>query len=274
MWRRAIAPGLALLAVLCTCAVPMPVCAEQTLTITLDASEPAKDDMALKHETTGATRENASKQTSTQTQSKSGATSTPIGRVGVITVPKANITSSPSSKSRVYYTCPKDTYLAIVTENKDWYGVLMSDGSTGWIPRKMVSLLDYQVVGKQTPASAAGNQIVNTAIKYLGIPYVWGGYSFSGLDCSGFVKAVFASHGISLPRVARDQANVGAVVPFNQLQAGDRLYFACKGSAIDHTGIYIGNGMFIHASSSRGGVGVDDLISSRYAKWLVIARRS
>ncbi len=150
----------------------------------------------------------------------------------------------------------------------------MSDSSTGWIPKKHVSLLDYQVVSKQPQGTVGGNTIINTALKYLGIPYVWGGYSFSGLDCSGFVKAVFASNGISLPRVARDQANVGAAVPANQLQAGDRLYFCCKGSYIDHTGIYMGNGMFIHASSSRGGVGIDNLFNSRYANWLVAIRRS
>ncbi len=278
MLRRVIWPGMALLAVLGICASGIPAAAEQTLTLTLDPTEAAKDDMRLKHETTGATKENstqaATKTYRAETQTKSSDKETPIGRVGVIIATKSDIKSAPSSKSRTYYTCPKDTYLAITGDNRDWYGVLMSDGSTGWIPKKCVSLLDYQVVGKQPQSSASSSAIVNTALKYLGIPYVWGGYSFSGLDCSGFVKAVFASHGINLPRVSRDQANVGTPVPFNQLQPGDRLYFACKGSVIDHTGIYIGNGMFIHASSSRGGVGIDNLVNSRYAAWLVSARRS
>lgn len=274
MLRRAILPAMALIAIFATCAV-----AEQTLTITLDPSAAKKDDIRLNHETTGATRENSSKQASAQqyrveTQSKTSGKETPIGRVGVVISAKADIKSSPSSKGYTYYTCPKDTYIAILGDNHDWYGVLMSNGSTGWIAKKSVSLLDYQVVSKQSPSSVAGSQIVNTALKYLGIPYVWGGYSFSGLDCSGFVKAVFASHGINLPRVARDQANSGAAVPFGQLQAGDRLYFACKGSAIDHAGIYMGNGMFVHSSSSRGGVGIDNLFSSHYTNWLVTARRS
>ena len=143
---------MALLVILGACAVDMPAAAEQTITLTLDGSKSAKDDMRLSHETTGATRDNASKQqATTQTGSKSGSSSkeTPIGRVGVIVVPKSNITASPSSRSRVYFTCLKDTYIAITGENKDWYGVLMSDGSTGWIPRKAVTLLDYQVVGRQ-----------------------------------------------------------------------------------------------------------------------------
>jgi len=268
-------PGMALLVVLGACMSGIPAAAEQTLTITLDPSESKKDDIRLSHETTGATRENSAKaQYQATTTAKTSGKETPIGRVGVITASKADIKSAPSSRGRVFYTCPKDTYLAITGQNGDWYGVLMSDGSNGWIPKKYVSLLDYQVVGKQPQGSVGGNQIINTALKYLGIPYVWGGYSFSGLDCSGFVKAVFASNGISLPRVARDQANVGSAVPFNQLQAGDRLYFCCKGSVIDHTGIYMGNGMFIHSSSSRGGVGIDNLLSSRYTAWLVAVRRS
>jgi len=277
MFLRVILPAMALLVILG--AIQVTAAAEQTLTITLDASATKKDDMRLTHETTGATRENSSKQASElqyrlQTSAKATGKEKPIGRVGVIIAAKADIKSAPTSKGHTYYTCPKDTYIAIVGENRDWYGVLMSDSSTGWIARKSVSLLDYQVVGNTTVSNASGSQVVNTALKYLGIPYVWGGYSFSGLDCSGFVKAVFASHGINLPRVARDQANVGTAVPFSQLQAGDRLYFACKGSVVDHTGIYMGNGMFVHSSSSRGGVGIDNLYNSRYTNWLVIARRS
>jgi cell wall-associated NlpC family hydrolase len=87
------------------------------------------------------------------------------------------------------------------------------------------------------------------------------------------VKAVFASHGINLPRVARDQANVGTPVSASQLQPGDRLYFACKGGEIDHAGIYIGNGLFIHSSASRGGVAVDNIMKPFYANALVTARR-
>ena len=278
MTRSSILHGAIALVFILTCAAGVGAAPERTLNVTLDPPAASQDDMRLKHETTGATKAGsgklaASQQYQAQTQTKSSGPQKPIGRVGVITASKADIKSAPGSRSSTYYTCPKDAYIAVIGENRDWYGVLMSNGSTGWIAKKCVSLLDYQVVGSQAQANTAGGAIIDTAMKYVGIPYVWGGYSLSGLDCSGFVKAVFASHGISLPRVSRDQANVGAAVPFDQLQAGDRLYFACKGSVVDHTGIYMGNGMFIHASGSRGGVGVDDLVNSRYAAWLVAARR-
>lgn len=266
------------LVILLSCSAGIDAAPEKSLHITLDSPATTQDEMRLRHETTGATRDSAARQAASQqyqaqTAVKSSGPQKPIGRVGVITASKADIKSAPGSRASIYYTCAKNTYIAVIGENRDWYGVLMSNGSTGWIAKKAVSLLDYQVVGNQTQANTAGGAIVNTAMKYIGIPYVWGGYSLSGLDCSGFVKAVFASHGISLPRVSRDQANVGASVSFDQLQAGDRLYFACKGSVVDHTGIYMGNGMFIHASGSRGGVGVDSLVNSRYAAWLVAARR-
>ncbi len=88
MLRRAILPGMALLVILGTCATSVPAAAEQTLTITLDSTASQKDDMRLKHETAGATRENASKQVTTtqqyraETQTKTSGKEAPIGRVG------------------------------------------------------------------------------------------------------------------------------------------------------------------------------------------------
>lgn len=276
MLSKAIAVGVAVLIVLAVWSVGAPALAQQTLTIKLDPPGSKKEaDLRLNHETLGATRQNASKQYRVEgrTGSRPNAEEKVIGRIGVISKSKADIKSAPRRKSRTFYSCPKDTYLAIVGENQSWYGVLMADSSTGWVEKKNVSLLDYQVVGKQPRGSEFGSRIVNTALKYLGIRYKWGGYSFDGLDCSGFVKAVFASHGINLPRVSRNQANVGTPLGWNQLQPGDRLYFACKGGQIDHAGIYMGNGLFVHSSRSRGGVVVDRLLVPFYANTLVAARR-
>ena len=193
--------------------------------------------------------------------------------MGVVTASKADIRRAPTTRAYSLFTCPKDTYIAITSEQGQWYGVLMADSSTGWIDKGKVNLLDYQV-SANVASGGAGSRIVQTALKYLGIPYKWGGYSWSGLDCSGFVKAVFASHGVALPRVSRDQAQVGAPVMFSQLQAGDRLYFACKGGAIDHVGIYMGNGLFIHSSVRNRGVAVDNIAKPFYLNSLVAARRS
>lgn len=111
-------------------------------------------------------------------------------------------------------------------------------------------------VSYHTPSSSSNQSaaaILATAKHYLGVKYVWGGTTPSGFDCSGFTQYVFAQHGISLPRVSRDQYNVGTSVSFNNLQPGDLVFFSLgQDKVIDHEGIYVGNGQFINASTSKG----------------------
>jgi len=254
--------------------VVSPASAGQSITLTLDApqlegdyhSTPARSAPDDKH---GAAKSQA------KTSTNSGGELT-IGRVGVVIAPKANIHQSRTS-NRILATCARDTPLGIVGEKGNWYGVLMIDMSAGWIRKDAVKLLDYDLVAvKKGPANGngIGQQVIQAALKYVGVPYVWGGSSWNGLDCSGFVKSVYANFGVELPRVSRDQANVGVQVSSGDLQSGDRLYFACNGPEVDHTGIYMGNGLFIHASSRRGGVAVDNLGSGFFARTFVSARRS
>jgi peptidoglycan endopeptidase LytE len=97
------------------------------------------------------------------------------------------------------------------------------------------------------------DQIVQSAYGYLGIPYVWGGTTPKGFDCSGFVQYVFAQKGIALPRTSSQMFSRGTAV--KDLKTGDLVFFA-KGS-INHVGIYVGNGNFISATSH--GVKVESL---------------
>lgn len=102
---------------------------------------------------------------------------------------------------------------------------------------------------QQTKASA----VIATGKQYIGVKYVYGGTTPAGFDCSGFVQYVFAKHGISLPRVSRDQYKVGTPVSFDNLRPGDLVFFSLsKNGVVDHEGIYVGNGQFINASSSKG----------------------
>lgn len=89
-----------------------------------------------------------------------------------------------------------------------------------------------------------GAQIVNNALQYLGVPYVWGGTTPSGFDCSGFVQYVYAQMGISIPRVTYDQQAACTPVSLVSLQPGDLVFW---GYSAYHVGIYIGNGQFVHA---------------------------
>lgn len=106
--------------------------------------------------------------------------------------------------------------------------------------------------------SGNGQAIVNTAKQYLGVPYVWGGTSPSGFDCSGLVQYVCRKNGISIARVAADQRRCGTYVSRENLQPGDLVFFA-KGGNIHHVGIYIGDGNMIHAPQTGDVVKVSSI---------------
>jgi cell wall-associated NlpC family hydrolase len=97
------------------------------------------------------------------------------------------------------------------------------------------------------------NDIERNAKSFLGTPYVWGATGPSKFDCSGFTQWVFRDAGINIPRVSREQAKVGQYVRYENLQRGDMVFFDTKRrrtGKVCHVGIYLGNGDFIHASSS------------------------
>ncbi|MBR2519489.1 MAG: C40 family peptidase [Selenomonadaceae bacterium] len=97
-----------------------------------------------------------------------------------------------------------------------------------------------------------GAQIVSTAKALMGISYVFGGTTPSGFDCSGLLQYVFKMNGVTIPRLADEQYNLGRKAQKNQLSAGDLVFFTTYTSGVSHCGIYVGDGKFLHASSSRG----------------------
>jgi peptidoglycan DL-endopeptidase CwlO len=118
------------------------------------------------------------------------------------------------------------------------------------------------------PPSSHYSGVVGIAMRYLGTPYVWGGASPSGFDCSGFVMYVYAQAGVSLPHSSYAQYGAGVSVSYDQLQAGDLVFF----DGLGHVGIYVGGGMFIHSPHTGDVVKVSSL-SGWYSSTYVGARR-
>jgi cell wall-associated NlpC family hydrolase len=116
--------------------------------------------------------------------------------------------------------------------------------------------------------------VVGTALSYQGTRYSYGGLSSRGFDCSGFVKYVYQRHGLNLPHNAAGQYGYGKPVSKGELQPGDLVFFRTgRSRGINHVGIYIGNGKFIHASSAKGRVKIDSLNEGYYKARFVGARR-
>ena len=122
--------------------------------------------------------------------------------------------------------------------------------------------------------SGTGARLVAEAKKYLGTPYVWGGSSPKGFDCSGLMQYSAKQLGIDIPRVAKDQAKAGRAVDKGDLQAGDLVYFQGPGkSEVSHIGMYVGGGKFIHAPKTGDVVKISSLSESYYQQTYRGARR-
>ncbi|HML87394.1 MAG TPA: NlpC/P60 family protein [Methylomusa anaerophila] len=143
----------------------------------------------------------------------------------------------------------------------------------------IVSAETYRaLIGREMPVSRGDGstsglrRVVQTALRYVGVPYAFGGTTPNGFDCSGFARFVFAQIGIYLPRMADEQFAIGRTVSYQNLQPGDMVYFSTYTSGPSHSGIYIGEGKFISATTSRG-VAIDSLDSSYWGPRYVGARR-
>jgi len=208
-----------------------------------------------------------------------------IGYLGSVTADQAAITTRAGAGDTLYKV-KQDTQLLVVDEKGEYYGVLMVDSSTGWVPKRHLRVQPVELAATPAQATAVNDadpattymagrpEVVQEAYRYWGTPYKLGGHLPYNVDCSLLVQTAYAACGLRLPRTAAEQYGVGMpVYSVAEALPGDRLYFAGRDGRISHTGLYIGNNQFIHASASKGYVGVDTL-TGRWINMLVGIRRS
>lgn len=129
------------------------------------------------------------------------------------------------------------------------------------------------IVGTGTSSQIKADLVIKTAKSYKGVPYVWGGTSPSGFDCSGFTHYVMLQNDIIIARTASSQYNYGYWVSKSQLKPGDLVFFSTYKTGPSHVGIYVGNDQFIHASSGAGYVTISNLSKAYYTQRYLGARR-
>lgn len=201
-----------------------------------------------------------------------GATYAASGRVATVQALLAHIYREPSvTRHRPLISLPFESRLQVEADETvrgdHWLKLLLPDGATGYVQAGDVT---------ETPKRLEIPAIIELARRFLGRPYTWGGRSSVGYDCSGFVQMLVRQGGVDLPRDAKPQALWDGVVKVEraELRPGDLLYFGASMEKISHTGFYIGDDSFIHATTNTHPVvQISRLDDQPWTKLLVACRR-
>ncbi len=159
------------------------------------------------------------------------------------------------------------TTLPLLEEREGVVTVRLPGGGTGY--------LDRNDVKKTREITFSRQAIVDEAVKFMDLPYLWAGTASYGFDCSGFTMRLYQSQGVALPRDAGDQAAGGVAVARQDLLPGDLVFFATGGGRgrVHHVGMYTGGGMMIHAPNSKSTVRADAVDGGNYGAEYRGARR-
>jgi cell wall-associated NlpC family hydrolase len=168
-------------------------------------------------------------------------------------------------------TVPFETRLEVISqpeeEDRRWIGVRLPDGAEVWVQRGDVVL---------NPGPLDIGDVIALSKRFLGLPYLWGGSSSFGYDCSGYTQMLYRRLGVNIPRDSGPQAGWEgfARVERAELEPGDLVFFGKPGGKITHTGMYIGGGEFIHATAyKRPVVQVSRLDDPHWGELLAACRR-
>jgi uncharacterized protein YraI len=196
-----------------------------------------------------------------------------------------NMRSRPTTDSSIVTQLRRNNEVDIFGFNCGWYKV-NANGKIGYIRSDLVELLEippenFRPATESNPDTETepdtesvpdGTKIATYAQGFVGCPYVYGGTTPSGFDCSGFVQYVYRHFGITINRTATAQLANGYRVDRSEMQPGDLVFFG-YGNTASHVGIYIGDGKFVHAQNSNTGVVITDLSVSYYDNRFLCARR-
>jgi len=181
----------------------------------------------------------------------------------------ANLYAEPSiSKRAPLLVVPHETRLEVALEperqHQRWFQVYLVDGGKAWVEQANVTELSETLNIERTIAHAK---------RFVGLPYLWGGVSTFGFDCSGFVQMLCRRRGVTLPRDARLQIHWDGFLPVEKTgwRPGDLLYFGKSLERITHTGMYLGGGMMIHSASPY--IRIQAVEEVARGRGLVFARR-
>ncbi len=194
----------------------------------------------------------------------------PVQCYGVIQASTLNVREAASMDADIITTLSAGQRVRVNWVEPGWVSVAYNnDGLMGYVSADYITVYE----GEMPDYSSTGGQAaVDLAMQFLGVPYVWGGTSPSGFDCSGLVYYVYGQLGYSLNRVADDQMKNGIPVSFEELAPGDLVGFGTGGYA-SHIGMYIGDGKMIHAPHTGDVVKITDITTGYYASRFLGGRR-
>jgi cell wall-associated NlpC family hydrolase len=166
------------------------------------------------------------------------------------------VCSEPDKESDIITDLVPCAFLKTTGTVEHFFAIEMPGRQAGYVKKGLVIERE-----KQEKIKISGEKIIEQARKFLGIPYLWGGNSSKGFDCSGFVQTVFRMLNVYLPRDSGPQSRDGETILLeggpDTFRVGDLLFFGKSAKRINHVAIYIGNGLYIH---SRGKVGINSLL--------------
>ncbi len=204
------------------------------------------------------------------------------GKVAIVNADALNVRSGAGTNHAIITTVRYGSKLPIISYTNGWYNVKVGT-TNGYISGDYVTISDENQssnpIVKETPliqSNYTGEDVALKAEKYLGVPYLWGGFTPVGFDCSGLAQYVYKQLGISLERSTYYQVHQGVIVHRKDLKPGDLIFFTTNDddpNDISHVGIYKGNDLFIQAPKPGDCVRVSNLNSAYYSNRYYIAKR-